>query len=273
MWNDPQGLVYTAGLGAPGPSAFQAAGRIYERILQLDPNNLDALNMLGCMRSDMNDLVAAESYLGRALRLNPDSASVQYNVATLFLKKGRANEAIPHYQKALELAPGHADAHSNLGTAFLQSGRLKDAIVHYQRAVQLKPESANANYNLGSVLNRNGQVSEAIPYYRKALEIKPDDAEVLADLSWVLATSRESSIRNGTMAVDLAERANQLTGGELVPVLHALAAAYAETGRFYEATRIAQKAFVLARSAGREDVMRSLADELKSYMSGRPLRQ
>ena len=44
--------------------------------------------------------------------------------------------------------------------------------------------------------------------YTKALQIAPEDLAALSNLAWLLATSADPSLRNGSEAVRLAERAD-----------------------------------------------------------------
>jgi Flp pilus assembly protein TadD len=148
-----------------------------------------------------------------------------------------------------------------------------EAIAHYQAALQIKPDYAEAHNNLGNALLQKGRVDEAITHYQAALQIKPDYAEAQNNLAWVLATSPQTSLRNGSKAVELAQRANQFTGGENPIILHTLAAAYAEVGRFSDARRSAQKAIELAQAAGQKDLAGQLNDELKLYEAGLPFHQ
>src|SRR5208283_1370777 len=136
----------------------------------------------------------------------------------------------------------YAEAHNNLGNALLQKGNVDEAIVHYQKALQIKPDFAKAHYNLGNALLQKGNVDEAIVHYQKALQIKPDYVAAQNNLAWVLAIAPQASLRNGSQAVQLAQRANQLTGNGNPVVLRTLAAAYAEAGRFPEAVETAQRA-------------------------------
>jgi tetratricopeptide (TPR) repeat protein len=116
-------------------------------------------------------------------------------------------------------------------------------------------------------------VDEAITHYQKALQIKSDNAEAQNNLAWVLATALQASLRNGHQAVELAQQANQLAGGENPIILRTLAAAYAKAGRFSDAQRSAQKAMALARAAGQSDLVEQLNGELKLYTAGLPFHQ
>ena len=75
-------------------------------------------------------------------------------------------------------------------------------------------------------------------------------------------------MRNGDQAVQLARQANALTSGENPIVLHTLAAACAEVGRFDEARRSIQKAIDLAKAGGQQNLSGQLTNELNRYEAG-----
>ena len=87
-----------------------------------------------------------------------------------------------------------------------------------------------------------------------------------------MAAWPEAAIRNGARAVELAQRANQLSGGQNLLILHTLAAAYAEAGRFTEAITTARQALELAESHSLSTQAGLLRSELKLYEAGTPLR-
>ncbi len=271
--DSPQGLVHLAGLRASGPDAFKAVRPIYERVLQLDPKNVDALSALGGMYSDEGGPARAEDYLRRALRGQPKYGDAHYKLGNALLQKGRVDEAITHYQKALEISPDSAKAHNNLGNALLQKGEVDEAIVQFQTVLQLATGFTEAHNNLGNALLQKGKAEEAMAQFERALKLKPDDAAAQNNLAWILATSPQATWRDGNKAVELAQRANQLVGGEDPNFLGTLAAAYAEAGRFADAVGSAQKALALAQAAGQRDMMDQINGALKLYEAGRPLRE
>ena len=62
--------------------------------------------------------------------------------------------------------------------------------------------------------------------------------------AWLLATSPESSSSSGAEAVQLAQRAVELSDGDEPTYLDTLAAACARVGRFADAVKTAEKAAV-----------------------------
>jgi Flp pilus assembly protein TadD len=180
------------------------------------------------------------------------------------------DEAIAHYAKAVELKPDYVEANTHLGNCLFQKGRLDEAITHYQKALQIKPDYAPAHNSLGNALMREGKVDEAITHYRKALQLDPVNPSFQSNLAWLLATSPRASLRNGNIAVELARRANELTGGTNPLILRALAAAFAEAGRFPEAVETAQRGWQLAQAQSNTKVAGQLQSDIKLYEAGSP---
>jgi hypothetical protein len=116
------------------------------------------------------------------------------------------------------------------------------------------PKSGLAQCQAAEALLAKGQVAEAIACYTEILHLEPDLAAALNNLAWIRAAHAEAKFRDGAEAVRLAERACRVTGYKQPILIGTLAAAYAEAGRFDEATAMAEKARTLALAAGQNDV-------------------
>ena len=102
------------------------------------------------------------------------------------------------------------------------------------------------------------------------MRVQPNDAALLNNTAWVLATNPNASVRNGTEAVELAERALKLSGGNEPAILGTLAAAYAEAGRFAEALATAHKALELAKRRNNQALADILRARIALYEAGKP---
>jgi tetratricopeptide (TPR) repeat protein len=245
----------------------------FQRALQLNPGDALVHYILGNALMEKGTMDDAMTQYQEALQINPDSALVHNNLGIVLAKKGKVDEAITQFQKALEINPDIPDAHQNLGNAFLQKGRTDEAITQYQRLLQLRPDAADTHQILGDALAQQGRVDEAIAQYQKALESKPADPTAQNALAWLLATAPAASSRNGAKALELARQASLLTGGENPTVLHTLAAACAEAGRFAEAVETAQHALRLAEAQSNTALAAALQSELMLYQAGSPLHE
>jgi tetratricopeptide (TPR) repeat protein len=239
----------------------------YRTALQLKPDYAEAHNNLGIALAQSGNVDEAIDHFENALRLSPDYAFAHNNLGQALLQKNDARKAITHFEKALALKPDYAEAHHNLGMVFLRQDRFDEAIPHFQAERRLRPNSPKPCNTLGFIFAQQGRLREATAQYRSALELQPDNVRTLSNLAWVLATCPEASIRNGTEAIQLAGRANDLSAGEDAAIQRTLAAALAEGGRFSEAVTTGQHALKLARSQSDDAMAEMLESQIKLYQS------
>jgi len=210
----------------------------------------------------------SQSLWTRAIACTSDNAIAYTNLAEAFFKKGKMDAVIEQSQKALQIDPNQAVAHSALGLALLQKrGRWDEAVAHLQKAVEITPGAASHS-NLGVALMQMGQVDEALAHYRAAVDIDPYGIDALSNMAWALATWPEARIRDGKKAVELAERVDSLTQGQNIKASITLAAAYAETGRFADAVKTAERALQLALAQGNTARVNSIRAQLELYQRG-----
>ena len=208
-----------------------------------------------------------------ALKLQPNLVDAHYRLAIGLFRLGQIDEAIVHFEKVIEFQPDNAEVHNNLGWALLQSGHVDAAIAHFQTVLKLQPNFAPAHANLALASLRNGKPRDAVVHYQSFLKLQPDAVPVLSGLAWLLATSSDASLRDGGRAITLAQRANELSGGRDPKILQSLAAAYAESGRFSEATAAAQRGLALVDGSANAALNDALRLQLKSYEAGAPFHE
>jgi tetratricopeptide (TPR) repeat protein len=251
---------------------FEDAIAHYEKALAINPLDAEAQNNLGVTLLGIGRVDDAIVHYQKALEIKPDDAEASCNLANALIAKGDFDGAIAPYLACLAVMPDQAEAQYNLASALLRTGRTDEAIVHYEKALQLQPQSADAHANLGIALVGKGRVRDAIVEYRKALQISSDNVAALSNLAWLLATSADSHLRNGSEAITLAERADSATSRSDMhaAVLRILAAAYAEAGRFVNAKETARRALEAANVQGNSALAGTLHDELALYDLGLP---
>jgi tetratricopeptide (TPR) repeat protein len=222
-----------------------------------------------------------------AIRIKPKYTKALYCLGIALCETGRIDEAIVYYKKAVEIDPYFYDARANLalalaakgdsaanhinkGHALIIQGRPSEAAAHLMQALWLDPNSAEAHYYLGQLKMEAGKIDEAIPHFEKALRFKPDWVAPMNDLAWILAASKEATIRNPDKAVGLALRACELTNSNRPDFLDTLAAAYAAAGNFHKAIETAEKALELCQSSEQSLLKKEIENRLDLYKAGRP---
>jgi len=244
----------------------------YERAAAINPADTEAQNNLGVTLFGMGRADDAIAHYRKALEIQPDYAEASCNLASALLTKGDFEGAIVRYTACLSAIPDQEEARYNLASALLRRGRIDEAIIQYQKVLQMHPDSADAHANLGSAWLAKRRVQDAKTEYTKALQISPENLAALSNLAWLLATSADPSLRNGSEAVRLAERADSASSrsDKHSTVLRILAAAYAEAGQFAEAKKTAQQALEAANVQGNTNLADALQGELALYDLGLP---
>ncbi|MGI8742971.1 MAG: tetratricopeptide repeat protein [Bryobacteraceae bacterium] len=127
----------------------------------------ELLSLLGTLRDDAGEFVAAEESYRTALAGSPKLAYLHNNLGYNLLLQGRAKEAVPEFEAALAIEPRSQFANNNLGLALLahwtDDSQPKEALLHWQSV----SGPATAHNNLATVLIQQRRYPEA----RKELEI------------------------------------------------------------------------------------------------------
>jgi tetratricopeptide (TPR) repeat protein len=256
--------------------ALASQGKIAEAIaeyteaLRVNPELAEVHSNLGLALADEGQVAEAIQQYDEALRINPELAQAHSSLGLALADQGRVAEAFEQFEQALRIKPDSAETHDNFGIALARQGRMPEAIEQFEQVLRIKPDSAPTHHNLANALLLQGKVSEAIVQYREALRLRPDLSPALYKLAWILATDGNANVRNGAEAVTLAERLCAITGSQDAEDLGVLAAAYAEAGRFSDATKVAQKAVELASGAGQQELAQQIQEQWKLYQAGRP---
>ena len=245
----------------------------YRTTLQMEPSFWDADYNLGSALLRKGKVDEAIFYCEKAVAMMPNDPDAQVALANALLQKGRIDEAIAHYQRAVAIRPDYFLARFGLSHALFEKGELDAAIHHSRAALSIQPDNPDCHTVLAVALDEKGQSAEAIQHYEKALEISPQSVSALNNLAWLLATGSNASLRNGNRAIELAQRADQLSGGANALVLRTLAAAYAEAGQFGKAIESARAAMQLGQSRGDDSLADGLQQQIMLYELGLPYRE
>jgi protein O-GlcNAc transferase len=174
--------AFKSALGYQGSGDLQKAEHICKDILEAQPTNLNARNLLGVLCLQQKNYLLAIQHFEKAVSLGPNNPIVYFNLGNALRSKGNYGDAITSYQKAVQLDPNMADAYTNLGLVYQQRGDLQTAIACYQKAIQLDPNMTDAYNNLGLIYQQKGDFQTAITCYQKAIQLSPDMAEAYNNL-------------------------------------------------------------------------------------------
>lgn len=163
----------------------QEAEALYRQALALQPDQPDALHLLGQLEHGRGRLAEALALFDRAVSVRP-TAAFWVSLGGVLLDLQRWDEAAGAMRRAIALDPGRAEAHNALGFALLTTGGRDGAIQAFRQALAARPEFPEALNNLGSALRAEGCLDEAEGAFERAIALRPNYGAALANLGLVL---------------------------------------------------------------------------------------
>jgi tetratricopeptide (TPR) repeat protein len=248
---------------------FDAAEKQLRAALAIQPEYPSAQVNLAAIAQSKGDFAEAEKLLLAALAVQNDAAA-RANLGNLLVRQRRTAEAVPHFESVTKLEPREISAWQNLGAALLSIGKLPEAETAFRKVMDLDARDVRAEFSLGQVSAQRGDWLDAELRWRAVLSRQSGFLPAARELAWIFATAPDDSVRRADEAISIAERLNR-AAPDAPAVLDALAAAYANVGRFDEATVNATRAAELAEKSS-DPTAADIRERIAMYRAGRPFR-
>lgn len=189
---------------------FDQASDLLRQVLEIAPENGEALEGLGYIAARQGDHASAADYLVRAsehmamladqlllaakicqrvtrhadavmllerlLNTSPDNPAALHAAALSLMQLSQLDSALEKLTRLCKTQPRSAEALYNLGTLYGTLGRHADEIQAYQKALTLNPRFVLAHVNLGVALRDQGRFDKALQQFKKALTLDPNQA-------------------------------------------------------------------------------------------------
>ena len=211
------------------------------------PDSLSHCARYAGLLDALGETGAAIAVYDRFILRQPSAATAHFNLALLYRKEKRYEEARSAYEKAIEFGISDPqEVYSNLGVLYAELRDSEKATTMYHRALEIAPDYLPALFNMAGLLEELGERQEAIRYYQKILAIEPRHHESRAR---IVHATRISSDQDAL----LMELQRAITGADNdrfgLETLHfALGKALDDLGRYEEAFGAYRIANELARS-------------------------
>ena len=242
----------------------QQAGRLdeaektYRDILRSNPENVDALRLLGTLAFQSGRFYEAERLFRRAVSHAPDYVEARLDLGRALKEQQRLEEAIHSFEKAVELEPDNLQAHFLLASVLAPAARTYDAIAAYRKVLEMRPNHAGALLGLGHTLKTVGRQEEAIAAYRDCIRLKPGNGETY----WSLANLKTYQLSDEDIRAMQAQVARQdededFNSQSRVNFLFALAKAHEDRGDYRRAWQYYQEGNTTQRMEENYDPVRT----------------
>jgi Tfp pilus assembly protein PilF len=174
-----------AGMANERTGNYPGAVRLYQRGLEIEPQNVELLNAMGFALFQQGKSREAVAELEKAVAIDPKHLKAHNNLALAAIDAGELELAEAHYRESLAIKPDAA-IYNDLGFVLERMGMSDDAAAAFRKALELNPKSSAAHTNLGAALARSGQNAEAEKHFRAALEADPKNEAAQQALAQLL---------------------------------------------------------------------------------------
>ncbi|HEY5646190.1 MAG TPA: tetratricopeptide repeat protein [Pseudomonadales bacterium] len=198
--------------------ALMQAGRRTEsvalcrKVLEVAPEQPDALHLLAVAARDAADPAAAEGLFRRALSAAPRQTDILVNFGNFLASEGRLSEARSRLAKAVKSDPQAVAAWYHLGLLSLQTGDLREARRCAIRTTTLAPRHPPGWELLAAVQQKAGEADAAIGSCRAGIRQQGDAPRLHYSLGQLLrqecefeeaATAYETALSQDYTAPDV----------------------------------------------------------------------
>jgi tetratricopeptide (TPR) repeat protein len=173
---DPKSSLAFLGRGvllAVRKRAYDRAIEDFDKVLVIEPDNVEALMSRGDAFGQLGDLGRAMADLNRAVTLAPNNPTALLARGQIESRRGNLAGAARDYEAALKLEPRYADAMINLAAIRSMQGQSGAALELLDKAIAIDRRNPLAFYNRGYAEFAQKQYDKAIADYSSAIEIDP----------------------------------------------------------------------------------------------------
>lgn len=155
------------------------AQQLYKRVLQREPQNVDALLGMAAIAERQNRADDAQGWYRKVLEADPKNGiALNATVGNIHDPQTQASQL----KTLIAQHPNNANAYANLGAYFAEQSQWPEAQQSYFEAYRLNASAENA-FNLAVSLDQMGKPSLALPYYQQALALVPSSQSSTIDVA------------------------------------------------------------------------------------------
>jgi tetratricopeptide (TPR) repeat protein len=134
----------------------ETAIRCFEKVVELDPESVEALNNLAVAYMFSGDYVSSEETYLRALQFQPDHLPTLKNMAFLYYQQEeRLGDAAQLLANVIRKSPSDCEALYLMGMCYQAGGQIDSARVCFEHILTIQPDSVMAKDALSVVKTKS----------------------------------------------------------------------------------------------------------------------
>lgn len=151
--------------------------KAYKKVLELDPDNEDALTGLAMSAAESGDMAGAASMLEKASAKSPNPRAMA-QLGEMYEQMKDYKNAAKAWQKALDLSGGNPEVKRQLANNLVMSDQIDEAIRVYEELVEDEPKDLGSVLRLSELYRQKRAFDKARTYAVKAKELDGTNVSV-----------------------------------------------------------------------------------------------
>jgi len=164
----PPEWLYALTEARAGEGSYYAAATALTRLIKAGYPDPQLLLHRSGMLLKSGDREAAKRDLEKYLSIDPDNTEALGLIGKTYAEEGAIYEALPYLNSNVEKHPGEPSAFRLRGDAWMAARSWERAAEDYTMSLDLDPANGPVNLNLGIALVKSGKSDDACHYFRKA---------------------------------------------------------------------------------------------------------
>lgn len=147
----------------------------YARVVELDPEDVEARRVYGEILSEVGQLDLAEVELHKVLQATPHDLRARRALALVLAARRAGSELVIELEQLVKLDPENLEGRLDLGAAYMSVGRTADAEAVYDEVLRRRPRHPSALKLAGDLARARGDLKKAAALYGKLRMVAPQD--------------------------------------------------------------------------------------------------
>ena len=239
-------------------------------ILQLDPNNIVALNCSGLSLQGLNKYKESEAIFLKAILVQDNYIPVLNNLANTYKALLKFVEARKIYKKILNLNSDYIPALNGYALLEYNTNNLDLALSLFKKILTFNSKNEKFLYMIGKIKSETGDFNEAILIFKKIIKINPKNTAAHKFLSTIINyTDKESQKHFNEMKKLITD--NTLNDREIVDISFGLGKAnednknYEKSFHYYEMANKTKKNYVKYDQNQDKNLFQSIIETFKDF--------
>jgi len=184
---------------------FLLAQNILGKLLNNNPQDLQALEMLGVIFAIEKKYGEAIQIFTKAIKLSPSNPQLLHNRGVALAESGKHEEAILDLEKSISIDKNNLDALLTLGISYKSFKLYQKSLAILEKTLSLEPRYIKALINKGCLLFEMKEYEKAIEVFNAAILIDNNSVEAYSNLGIIYyeLKSYDESLVNYSKAISV----------------------------------------------------------------------